>query len=62
MIGGGHDHGTIGGISQDPIGIKVKGINSECDQSGGGHCERYVVVTKVMGHGVGAHDSKDKEI
>ena len=34
MIGKSHDHGIIRGISQDPIGIKVKGIDIEHNQSG----------------------------
>ena len=33
VMGEGHNHGTSGGISQDPIGIKVKGINDEHDRS-----------------------------
>ena len=55
-MGESHDHGMIGGISQDPIRIKVKGIDSERDWSGGGHYKEHVVVIKVMGHVVVSHD------
>ena len=62
VMGEDHDHGMIRGISQDPIGIKVKGIDRECDQSRGVHREGHVVVTKIMGHRMGTHDSENKEI
>ena len=57
-MGKGHDCGMIGGISQNPIGIKVKGVNSEHDRSGGSHHEGHVVVMKVMGHVVASHDRR----
>ena len=50
------DHGTIGGISQDPIGIKVKGIDDKYNRSGSGYHEGHVVVTKIMGHVVASHN------
>ena len=56
MIGKGHNCGTIGGNSQDPIGIKVKGINDKYDRSGGGHHEGHVVVMKITGHMVASHN------
>ena len=61
-MGKSYDCGMIRGISQDPIRIRVKGIDNERDRSGGSHYEGHVVVTKVTGYGAGAHDNKDKEI
>ena len=61
-MGQSHDHGTIGGISQDPIGIEIKGIDMEHDRSGAAIVKEHVIVTKVMGHMVASHDSENKEI
>ncbi len=49
MISESHDHETIRGISQNPIGIEINGINIECNQSGVAIVRGHVNVTIVLG-------------